>query len=215
MKKLLIPLICGLLATWACTPFENDYHAENMQDIITINENLMVNDYGVVYTLKENACDNLPALEEGKRYFIVFDVLNRLFEIRLNKILNIDITTPRPLPENQEIAGNDPVVFQNTVGKMYWDLAITTYKAKNSNYEHKTSYYYTIDSIENKLTLHIYHEGNNENPSTMTNDQLEAETQIISIPLSNFKDITSYAVCCDVLVKNAETGKYEVARHTY
>ncbi len=216
MKKLLIPLICGLLATWACTPFENEYHAENMQDIITIRENLMVNDYGVVYTLKEKASASIPALEEGKRYFIVFDVLNQQMDIRLNMLLNVDITTPRALPEDQEIAGNDPVVFQfNSVGKLYWDLGITTYKAKNSTFEHKLSYYYTIQPGENKLILHIYHEGNNENPSTLTNDQLEAETHIISIPMANFKDVNDYGVCCDVLVKNAESGKYEVARRSF
>ena len=52
MKKLLIPLLCSLLAAWSCN-LDSSYYAENVPDIVTVTEHRLINDNGVVYTLAE------------------------------------------------------------------------------------------------------------------------------------------------------------------
>ena len=111
MKKLLIPLLCSLFAAWSCH-LDSSYYAENVPDIVTVTEHRLINDNGVVYTLAEKSSENLPDLEEDKRYYIVFDILNQAFEIRLHSVIPVEIKVPEELPESTEGLGGDPVQVQ-------------------------------------------------------------------------------------------------------
>lgn len=213
MKRLLIPFICCLLAAWSCSLGEASYYVENAQDIITINEGRLVNDNGIVFTMKEDATTSSYRFEEGYRYLILFDVLDYSYHIRLKEVNPFTYTTTVPLPE-EEIKFNDPIRISHTsVSKNYWDVVFFTYRATDSNYAQQVFYYHEFDQTTGLLKLHIYVDGNNENPATMEEKDLKVEPHLVSIPLRYFKDITDFALTFDYLHKKND-GSYEIIRRT-
>ena len=214
MKRLLIPFICCLLAAWSCSIGDATYYVENAQEIITVNEGLLVNDNGIVFTMKEDATTSSYRFEEGYRYHIRFDVLDYSYHIRLKEVNPITYTAAEPLPEG-EITFNDPIIRQySVISKNYWDLAFYTYRAANSNYAQQVHYYYTFDQTMGLLNLHVYVDGNNENPTTMEEKDLKADLHLVSIPLSSFKNLVDFSLTHDILSKKSD-GTYEIIRRTY
>ena len=213
MKRLLIPFICCLVAAWSCTLGDATYYVENAQDIITINEGLLVNDNGIVFTMKEDATTSSYRFEEGHRYFILFDVLDYSYHIRLKEVNPFTYTTTEPLPE-EEVTFNDPIrISYNSVSKNYWDVVFFTYQKTNSNYAQQIFYYHEFDQTTGLLKLHIYVDGNNENPVTMEEKDLKVESHLVSIPLRYFKNVTDFALTFDYLQKKNDGG-YEIIRRT-
>jgi hypothetical protein len=215
MKKLLIPILCGLLAVASCN-MSGSFQAQNMTDIVTVDHGLLVNDNGVAYTLVETVGKDIPTLQEGLRYYVLFDILNQELDICLTNAMAVKIVNPTPVPEDlDEITAHDPVFFQfNTVGPRYWDMGILTYKAIGSNYAHNISVYYKVEDNGQNLHLYVFHDGNDENPVKMSSNDLASEATVISIPLSAFKDVDIYTLTCDVLTNNTATGEYEIVRRT-
>lgn len=213
MKKLFIPLICSLIAAWSCN-MEGTYYAENMQDIVTILEHKLVNESGVVYNVTEKG-NSLLEMEEGERYFIVFDILNRNLDIRLTNVLPVSIKSAAPVP-TEEITAHDPVsLLFSSIGPKYMDLGFNYQCAKNSNYAHTLTFYYTLNNADSQLNLFLYHDGNDENLSKMSAKDLETRTSIISIPISQWQNVKEVTLTCDILAQDASTGAYSVVRHTF
>lgn len=215
MKKLLIPVLCCLVATWSCG-FESSYYVENAQDIVTILEHQLVNDNGVVYTLSEKAVASLPDLEEDKRYYIVFDILNQQYQIRLRNAIEAHIVTPEELPEQTEGLGSDPISFQFAqMGRKHLDMGINYYFAAGSDYAHQIKFYCTLENAGSQMNIHIYHDGNNENPTTLAEKDIKMDSRIISIPVSEWKTVNEVNIYCDVLAKDPATGEQKITRRMY
>lgn len=215
MKKLLIPLLCSLVAAWSCS-MESSYYAENAQDIVTVTENKLINDNGTVYTIAEKAATGLPELEQDKRYYIVFDILNQQFEIRLTQAILVEMVSAPELPEETEGLGNDPIMFQFTqLTRSHLDLGISYYYAPNSNYAHQIKFYSTLENAGSQMNIHIFHDGNNENPAAMEDKDLKIKGQVFSIPVSGWNNVSEVNIVCDVLTKDSATGQYTVTRRSY
>ncbi|MBR3990142.1 MAG: hypothetical protein IKI85_06310 [Bacteroidales bacterium] len=215
MKKLLIPLLCSLFAAWSCH-LDSSYYAENVPDIVTVTEHRLINDNGVVYTLAEKSSENLPDLEEDKRYYIVFDILNQAFQIRLHSVIPVEIKVPEELPENTEGLGGDPIQVQFAqYGRRYMDLGINCYFAAGSDYARQLKFYYTLENADSQLNIHLYNDGNNENPAKMDEKDLKIQSHIISIPMAKWESITEVNLSCDVLTKDATTGEFTITRRNY
>ena len=209
MKKLLIPLVCSLIAAWSCN-VESTYRATNVQDIVTVIQNQLVNDSGVLYTISSTPKD-MPELIEGNRYYMLFDILNRQFEIDIKSVINIDIINPGE-DTGEELTAHDPIIIQfNYIGKKYIDLAFTYYYDPTSNCAHDV---FVHSIYENKqLKLRLYHDGNNENPVMMSEDLLKQKTRIISIPLGD-REVNSVSITTDLLGTDKE-GKPAIVTQTY
>lgn len=211
MKKLLIPLLLCLAVS---CHMEGTYYAENMQDIITVaEENQLVSDNGIIYTLQTGT--SIPNWMEGERYYIVFDILNRDLEIRLKSAHLMHIMEAAPAPE-EPVAAHDPVQFAfNQVGSKYMDLILAYSKADGSNYAHNFSVYYTVNNADGQLNLFLYHDGNDENLSKMESKDLKQDNYLLSIPINRWTNLTEITLTCDVLVQDTATGEYEVVRRTF
>lgn len=209
MKKLLIPLIFSLVAAWSCN-VGTTYSATNVQDIVTIVEHQLVNDSGDLYTVT-SAPKDMQELQEGHRYYLLFDILNQYFDIEIKSVIEVDIITPEPdsgVPES----AHDPVIFQfNYIGDKYIDLAFTYYYNPAGNYAHRTFVKSTYENRQLKLTM--YHDGNDENPTKMSEDVLKQKTSIVSIPRGD-KEIESVSLTLTLLGKD-EKGDPAIVTKTF
>lgn len=216
MKKLLIPLVCSLIAAWSCN-LEGSYSAQNVWDIVTIQQHKLVNDSGVVYNVS-SAPKDMPELEEGKRYYLVFDILNKSYEIAVQTCLPVAILVPTPADEAEEITAHDPILVQfNYIGSKYIDLGFNYYYDDRSNFAHEVFGRYTI-SVDPQdgnhiLNLSLYHDGNSENPAVMDEASLKLGTRIVSIPVDAW-DFKAVTLTVDILSTN-DDGKYVVESKTY
>lgn len=215
MKKLLIPLLCSLVAAWSCD-FKSTYYVENAPDIVNVIDSRLINDQGVVYTITDKATTNLPNLEDGKRYYIVFDILNQQFDILLRNVTPVSIITPAILPDETEGLGSDPIKIQFAQGnRSYIDLGIAYPVAAGSNYARQLKFYYTLENADSQLNIHIFYDGNNENPTKMEEKDLKSEFSVFSIPISQWTKIQEVNISCDVLATDYSTGKYTIVHRTY
>ena len=214
MKKLLIPILCCLLAVTSCQMI-NSYQAQNMRDIVTMDQGRLVNDNGVVFNIVEVG-EDVPELEEGYRYYVLFDILNQNLDIFVKDAVRTKIINAQPVPDNlDEIEADDPieVSFYN-LGAHYWDIGLYYYDQDRSDFYHTFPVYYGLEDGGQKLHLYVFHEGDDENPAKMSMDELVTRFIVISVPIAEFKDIDLYALTCDVLTQNTPTGEYEVVSHT-
>jgi hypothetical protein len=209
MKKLLIPLIFCLVAAWSCN-VGTTYSATNVQDIVTIVEHQLVSDGGVLYTVT-SAPKDMQELQEGHRYYLLFDILNQNFEIDIKSVVPIDIIIPEEAPV-KEVEAHDPVIIQfNYIGKKYIDLAFTYYYDPTSNCAHDVFVHYFLENKQLKLTL--YHDGNDENPTKMSEDLLKEKTRIISIDMGD-EELNSVSLTLNLLGTD-EKGNPAIVTKTY
>ena len=209
MKKLLIPLIFSLVAAWSCN-VGTTYSATNVQDIVTIVEHQLVSDGGVLYTVTA-APKDMQELQEGHRYYLLFDILNQYFDIEIKSVVPIDIITPAE-DTGEEVQAHDPVIVQfNYIGKKYIDLAFTYYYDPTSNCAHDVFVNALRD--KKKLQLTLYHDGNDENPTKMSEESLKQNTRIISIDKGD-QELESVSLTLNLLGKD-EKGNYAILTKTY
>lgn len=210
MKKLLIPLVCGLFAICSCN-LEGSYSATNVQDIVTIVEHQPMNDLGVQYTITKKAQDT-PELTEGNRYFMLFDILNRQYEISVKSASPVEILPAQAVDPAEEIKGHDPIqIYFNWIGSRYMDLAIGYYFDEKSNYARTFQARYSLDEAST-LNVFLYLDGNNENPASMDENNLKQNTHFISIPISDW-DFKAVTLTVDILTSTSEG--YVIEQKTY
>ena len=213
MKKILFPLLCCMVAAWSCN-LDGSYSAKNVQDIVTVaTDHQLVSDTGVKYYVTEVAKD-APALEEGKRYYIIFDILNINYDISIYTVMPVQIVTAEEEDENEDITAHDPIqVVFNWIGRSYVDLGFSYYCDETSNCAHDVFARYTLTNGGSHLKISLYHDGNDENPASMDPKLLKKEDRIISIPISQW-DLSSVTLSLDILSTDRD-GNYVVERKEY
>ena len=212
MKRILIPLLCCLLAAWSCN-VDSSFSTMNTQDMVTVSGGKLLNDNGVLYTLSQKAADT-PALEEGKRYYIIFDILDKNYNVFVNTVIPAEIVVPTAASAEESITAHDPLVVQfNWIGPKYLDLSFSYFYKEGSDCAHAIFARYSLSDDKKTLNLSVYHDGNDENPATLDEKDLKHEVRIVSIPISDWSP-SVVTLTLDVLSQNDE-GKYTVERLTY
>lgn len=215
MKKILLPLLLSLLAT-SCLK-DSTLYVEDFSDFATVYEGKLVTDQAYRLTVVENKTENETWKVEGKRYFIVCDILNRNLEVRLKDILVVDLKDALPYTE-EENEPDDPVeVMDQAISGGYINMSLAYYADPDSNAAHVFSLYYVEDKVTNHITLHLLHEGDDENPVYMETKYLEKRSKLISVPLWNLLERgKAYTLeLCLYELKKADDNTYSIEQNTY
>ena len=214
MKKHLILLLSALLLPlWGCIQ-EGTYTASNVEGIVTVRGTDLITDAGVQYSITEDATGETDWKVDGTRCFVIFDIINASLDIRLKYAEPLQIIELLPLDE-EETYPEDPVYLEfNQLSGNHIDMGITIYKAKDSNYAHRLLFRYKEDTERKMLHLYLYHDGNDENPSIMSDKSLENETLFYTLPMDKF-DVTSVDLTTFVLMNNPDGGSAIVESYTY
>lgn len=214
MRKFVL-LLCCLAAAWSCK-LDGTYYVQNTQDFVTLNEGVLVNDYGAVYHITQVASDKVPVpTNDGQRFFVLFDILNANYDILLKNSVPVPIPTPVPAGETTEMG--DPVgIALHNIGPNYLNLGINYYKLKGSSKIHSFSVQYKKETATNEITFLLCHDGGDENPAAVEDEStLEIATQMLSIPIKQ-GDWTPSGInlSCNILKEKAGGG-YEVVPYVY
>ncbi len=215
MKKFLLPLLCCLLGT-SCMK-ESTFSMQNFNDFATVYEGKLVADNSLRLTVVENESESEAWKNEGERFFIVCDILNRDLDIKLKSITKVKITEALPYAE-EENEPDDPVeVFDHSISGGYINLALKLFKDPAANSAHPVSYYYTSNNNQDEFTFYVLHDGNHENPLYMDEKKLESQEVFFSIPLWNLlkKNTPTALKLCLYQLGKAEDGSYKVEKKTY
>jgi len=222
MKKLLIPFVCCLLAAWSCN-LDGSYYAENISEIVTIQSGKLVRDNGLTLTVVQESGATVSSLEEGERYYLLFDILKQYYteagelvnEIRLKSATPVEIIVPTLASEAEEITACDPVLFEfNWISGKYLDMGLVIYTDPKSNCAHSLFARYSLDESGTVLDLYLYHDGKNENPAYMDEKNLQTKERVISIPMERWENLKELRLTCDRLTWDSESGTYKVTRLT-
>ena len=213
MKKILPLLLFALLPLWSCN-LEGGYYAENARDIVTVSGDRLYSDNGAYYTVTDYGTVGKDWQADGKRLYIVFDILNKDLEIRLKSVDPMTVTEATPL-DPEEVLPHDPLIVQFCrIGAGYMDISVSFFQKPATTCPHNISFRYSIDAALQKLTVTAVHDGAGEDPSKENEEDLKVETRFFSIPLKNMENVTMADLVVDVLVKD-NNGKYAVQSETY
>ena len=182
MRKYILTLIACALTAVSCE-FSDEYYVSNVSDLVTARENTMMSDFGVLYTIKNDLTDRKWTV--GDRYMINFDIENASYEISLKQYTRCIVSTPNAMDDDGTPSpGEDPVkVSGSTISGGYVNLNINYYVKKGSDYQHRIFMEYKDNPKSGNLELVLIHDGNGENPSQMSTDELETVNSIYSFVL--------------------------------
>ena len=179
MKKYILILMTGLLAAVSCS-LEDVYQRTNVDDILMYYEGKLCNDYGTVYTVTGNeAAGNWK--QEGKRFYTVFDILNRNFDITIKELHEFENITSTPTEEEKPELGDPVQLIVGTVSGGFVNILFRTYSDKKSDYEQKVSFLHKFNGSE--LQLFMVFDGNHENPAEKDVENLESKEHYVCIPI--------------------------------
>ena len=189
MKKLIpLMLLCSLLACWSCN-IEDTYTQTNVQEMLTVVEGSLKTDGGYTLTVTEDLVGPSVWRQEGARFLGLFDILNRNLDVTLKQV-EPAIIQPCPDYVASEDEPQDPCeLYYATVSGGYVNLGIANYRSKTSNFAHTYSFFHENTDVD--LTLYIFHNGNSEDITHMSKDQLDVESRIFSLPISNVASFMS------------------------
>ena len=209
MKKL-IPFILAILPLVVSCKLEDTYTQTNVQEMVTVREGVLLNDNGYVLNVKEDALGTDKWKIEGNRYLALFDILNRALDIRLKDVLEAAIVYPGEFDEGQEYP-SDPLILEMTgFSGGYLNLGLSYYKAKGSHAAHPIRFFEEVKGSQHNL--HIFHEGNGEDPTRMEESDLETTIVIFSLPLE-LKSSERVSLVMDVITTDS-AGKKTVEEKT-
>lgn len=211
---LLSAAVLGLLA--ASCNMEDVYTINNADDIVTVKGDYLVSDYGTTYLVTEDKTGSTDWRKDDTRLYVLFDVLNRSLEISLKEAHPFTIQEAEPLSVLEETPKDPVVVALQNVSGGYVNLALQIYKEKGTECPHDISFQYRMNPNGYTLELFVLHEGNNENPTVVPEDDLKTEIRFYSIPVTALvtAQTTQVTLTLDALAKNSE-GKYLITRQTY
>lgn len=215
MKKILLPLVCCLLAT-SCMK-ESTFYMENFSDFASYYQGKLVTDNAYQFTVTENKTESDAWKVEGQRLFIVCDILNRNLEIRLKSFFAVDVEEALPYTEDEN-EPDDPVeVLDHSLSGGHINLVLEYFTNPTSNTEHVISFFYKTNEARDEFTLYVLHDGNHENPAFMDEKKLEKASEVVSVPvweLLKRNTPIKFSLCLYQL-KKAQDGTYSVEQNTY
>lgn len=183
MKKLLIPLFAALLCVSACN-LEDVYEVNNQRAIVVYKDGLLIDDSGYAYTITGSEMKNDDWRVNGKRYYAVFDIKNRMLEITVKSLDEMIICKAQAIEDEEYAYASDPVVaVLGSASGQFANFILGTYKAKKSDYEHRMTF--TSRQDEKTLELFVCYDGNGENPLEMNKDDLELVNWFFSVPITS------------------------------
>jgi len=216
MRKYILPLLVCALAASACG-LKDDFTAQNLTDLVTVQDNhVLMNDYGVPYYVTSDLTDGKYVVND--RLLILFDVTNRNYDITLKTYLKSTILKPVPVENDEPSDFKDPVIIQaSSISGGYVNLQFSYYRKKDSSYEHRIFMEYKDDTRSNFLNLFLLHDGNGENPTNFSTDQLEEVYVLYSFPIydlipsgeSRMIDLTLYELLNDNSVSKTTHRLYD------
>ena len=215
MKKILLPLLCCLMAT-SCLK-DAGFTVTNFTDFAISYKGMLVTDNGYQLTVTQNESGSEAWKTEGERFYILCDILNRNLEINLKSLTPVDIVHPNSYTE-AENEPDDPVdVFDHSISGGYINLAMNVFGAPYADKDHKITFYYSSNELQDEFTFYVLHQGNHENPAFMDEKKLETQKLEFSIPLWDLlkKNTPTKLNLCLYQLKKDEAGKYIVEKNTY
>jgi len=211
MKKFIIPLAISLLACTACIK-ESTFTITNLVDIVTSTNGYLVNDLGTTYTVTDNQSGSDEWKQEGSRLYILCDVLNRNLDIALKNFIKAHTETPTPLAE-MEYEGKDPLtVVDHSFSGGFVNLVFEYYYNPSSNYARNIRFYWDAKGIE--LHLYVFYDGNNENPSQMSEDVLKTQQTVFSVPLEPLLKTGEYT-SLHITFYEMDSNTKKIEKNTY
>ena len=215
MKKILLPLLCCLLAT-SCLK-DDTFSMQGYRDFATVYQGKLVTDRAATLTVVKDESGSDIWKIEGARLFIRCDILNRNFDITLKNVLEASRPHPTPYVEKED-EPDDPVeILGQGIGGRYVNLLLSVYGSPASDALHPVTFHYTANTAGDEVTLYVLHDGNHENPAYMEEKKLQQTVLAFSIPLEDIlkKGVrTQLSLCLYQLVK-AQDGTYSVQKKTY
>ena len=205
----------GLLA--ASCNLEDVYTFTNADDIVTVQGDVLVSDFGTSYYITEDKTSSKEWKKDGTRMYAVFDVLNRSFEISLKEAHPFTVRQAEPLTVLDENPQDPVVVALQNVSGGHLNLALQIFSKKSgSEYPHKISIQYRQISDGDALELYVLHDGNNENPAVLPEDDLNKDVLFFTVPITDLVKPSTRQIklTLDALAQNSE-GKYIITRTTY
>ena len=214
MKKTVLALMAAAALASSCAFTEDVFMMTNVNQFVTVGGNSLLDDYGTVFTVTEDYTDGAWKTE-GQRLYILFDILNRDYEISLTAyapavIQNMNMLSDVPLDTADPVVISDSSVSPNA----YLNLVLEYYALKDGAAEHSFELGYIDDG--NTLALYLTHEGAGENPAAMDSDLLVSDSVFLSFPISGIVpsgESRTITLRADVLTKDAD-GNYSVTRKT-
>lgn len=213
MKKI-FAIIAAALTVAACEFPEAIFRAQNVGDYCTYKEGKLVNDYGTVLNVTEDATDG-KWQAEGNRMYTVYDVQNAQMDITLKSYLlgTIKANDGKVDSENPDAPTGDPVMIADcNISGTYLNVVFTYYYKEGTDCPHHTRLLYRDDG--ETLTMYMVHDGNGETPVELEESSLQTKKVLYCfeildmVPSGEYRTIVFDA---DMLGKS-EDGKY-VSKH--
>ena len=209
MKHTRIFLLLGCLLAFASCNVNSSYSATNVYDILTVKDKTLVNDFGYSFNVTGNESSLKDWQVEGRRYFVLFDILNSNNDINIKGLETITIQNATPYSEEEELPG-DPVniEFARTTYS-YIDLQLTFYHAKKSDFQPE------IQFRNDGTKFYIALDANGENPVNMGSDDLETVSRLFSIPITQeqAEKVYDITLTANVLTQDSD-GKMSIVSVT-
>mgnify|MGYP006916118358 CR=1 FL=1 len=209
MKKL-IPFLLAILPLVVSCKLEDTFTQTNVQEMVTVREGVLLNDNGYVFNVTEDALGVDKWKIEGNRYLALFDILNRPLDIRLKEVVKASIVYPAEYDETEEYPADPLSPEMAGISGGYLNLGLGYYKAKGSNAAHPIRFFEEVKGSQHNL--HIFHEGNGEDPTRMEESDLETTIVMFSLPLE-LKSSERVSLVMDVITTDS-AGKKTVEEKT-
>jgi len=196
---------------------EDTFSIQGYQDFATAYQGKLVTDNGLSLTIVKNESGNEKWKNEGERFLILCDILNRNLETTLKGVQDVDIVHPVPYTESED-EPDDPVdVFNHSISGGYINLAMNVFGDPSGDKDHLITFYYTANKMQDEFTFYVLHQGNHESPAYMDEKKLETKNFFFSIPLWDLlkKNTPTKLNLCLYQLKKDAAGKYTVEKNTY
>lgn len=188
--------------------FESTFTMTNVRLMVTCTDGILVSDYGDKYRVTQDAVGLDAWNVEDNRYYAIFDILNKEYDIYLKEIFNSNITEATPYSVEEELP-DDPVQIEvGGFSGSYYNIGLLFYRVKNSNHAHPITFRYETEL--GTLKLYVVHDGNAEDTRTHEKSDLETDFRVFSIPISSLGEFSSAE-----LIVNELNSSNEVVKITY
>lgn len=186
MKHAWITLLALALTLTSCK-LDDTFSASNLHAFVTVKGGTFVDDAGGSCTIVQDLTDK-GWNEEDSRHFIIYDILNRNWDIMLREYYRARIQAPvNGWPEEgwETQPGTDPVVFvTHSFSGGYLNLVLQYYYKPDTDCPHDMVLLYQEREADDELHLVLKHTGNGENPVDMDTANLKLDVRVYCFPIT-------------------------------